>query len=112
MQSIDEWGRGLNKVPPLALAALGAAGAFVGARAVEAWVVGLGPTQNEMFWVSDFLLATSFGIVLWLWITLRVTQGTLRDVERRRLVLDVQLAVAADIQSQLLPPIPAERNGV
>ena len=112
-RSIRNWRQTLSRAPPLATAGLGAAGAFVGARAAESWVIGLGrPTPIPWFWVSDFLLASSFGIVLWLWITLRVTQGALRDVERRRLVLDVQLGVAADIQAQLLPRLPVERDGV
>jgi hypothetical protein len=105
--------RFLTRVPPVVPAALAAAGAFVGARAVESWVVGLlHPTPSEWFWVSDAILVTGFGIAMWLWLTLRITQGALRDVERSRLVLDTQLAVAADLQAQLLPPVPAERGGI
>jgi hypothetical protein len=113
MDGVDDVGRRLTRVPAIPVAALGAAGAFAGARAVESYVVALvRPTPIEWFWLSDVLLAAGLGLTLWLWIRLRVTQGSLRDEERRRLVLDVQLATAAEIQAQLLSPMPDERAGV
>ena len=83
------------------------------ARAVDALVLRLvHPPRGEVLLVSDLILATAFGVVLYLWLNLRATRTRLTGLERAQIVLDTQLSLAADIQRHLLPSAPVESNGV
>lgn len=64
------------------------------------------PSEQELAWVSDVMLATAVGTLTYLWQHLRATRTALSVVERDKLVLDTQLGVAADVQRSLLPPLP------
>src|SRR6267378_2916796 len=92
------------------------AAAFVtyrGARAADALVLRLvHPPRGEVLLVSNMILATAFGVVIYLWLNLRATRTRLTDLERVQIVLDTQLSLAADIQRHLLPSAPVESNGV
>src|SRR5229473_5027613 len=70
------------------------------------------PPRGEVLLVSDMILATAFGVVIYLWLNLRATRTRLTDLERAQIVLDTQLSLAADIQRHLLPSAPVESNGV
>ncbi|MEZ5420390.1 MAG: SpoIIE family protein phosphatase [Vicinamibacterales bacterium] len=65
------------------------------------------PSELELAWISDMLLATALGIAIYLWQHLRATRTALLDRERAELVLTTQLSVAADLQRRLLPVLPA-----
>src|SRR5882672_7830085 len=92
------------------------AAAFVtyrGARAADALVLRLvHPPRGEVLLISDLILATAFGVVVYLWLNLRATRTRLTGLEREQIVLDTQLSLAAQIQRHLLPPIPVGSNGV
>src|SRR4029077_9669365 len=60
----------------------------------------------------DVVLASAFGIAIYLWLSLRATRTRLTDLERAHIVLDTELSLAADIQRHLLPPAQVESNGV
>src|ERR1700719_4725188 len=64
------------------------------------------PPRGEVLLVSDVILATAFGIVIYLWLNLRATRMRLTGFERAQIVLDTRLSLAAQIQRNLLPPIP------
>jgi sigma-B regulation protein RsbU (phosphoserine phosphatase) len=70
------------------------------------------PPRGEVLLISDVILATAFGVVIYLWLNLRATRTRLTGLERAQIVLDTQLSLAAQIQRRLLPPIPAGSNGV
>jgi len=70
------------------------------------------PPRGEVLFVSDVILATAFGIAIYLWLSLRATRTRLTDLERAHIVLDTELSLAADIQRHLLPAAQVESNGV
>src|SRR2546429_6795340 len=70
------------------------------------------PPRGEVLLVSDAILATAFGVVIYLWLNLRTTRMRLTDLERAQIVLDTQPSLAAHIQRHLLPSAPVESNGV
>jgi sigma-B regulation protein RsbU (phosphoserine phosphatase) len=94
-------------------AAGGAAALFVIGGLIEAWLIAiLHPSEGELTWISDLILAISLGIVLYLWLHLRATRAALLELERNEIVLGTQLTVAAHIQRGLLPDVPPPRSSV
>jgi serine phosphatase RsbU (regulator of sigma subunit) len=86
--------------------------AYILSAAFETAVIrSIGPTEWELAWVSDFLLAGAFGTAVYLWRHLLTTRRELEVRERAQLVVDTQLSIAADIQRQLLPPLPPNEYG-
>jgi sigma-B regulation protein RsbU (phosphoserine phosphatase) len=86
--------------------------AYVLSVAFEAAIIRtIGPTEWELAWVSDFVLAGAFGTAVYLWRHLLTTRRELADRERAQVVVETQLSVAADIQRQLLPPLPPNDHG-
>ena len=98
------------------------AGAIATAAAIAVYFVATGteilliqtlqPSEMELAWISDAILAFGFGFAVFLWLHLKWTRMTLSRLERERIVLDAQLSLAADIQRGLLPPIPPDGSGV
>jgi sigma-B regulation protein RsbU (phosphoserine phosphatase) len=83
------------------------------ARAADAVVLRVvRPPRGEVLLVSDAVLATAFGVAIYLWLSLRTTRTRLTDLERVQIVVDAQLSLAAHIQRHLLPSAPVESNGV
>jgi phosphoserine phosphatase RsbU/P len=72
----------------------------------------LRPTELELTWISDAILATAFGIAVYLWLHLKWSRLALQRLERERIVLDTQLSIAAHIQRSLLTSPPADAGGV
>jgi serine phosphatase RsbU (regulator of sigma subunit) len=86
---------------------------FKCARAADAFFLFVvRPQRGEVLVVSDVILATAFGVGLYLWLNLRATRMRLTDLERAAIAMDTQLTIAADIQRRLLPPNPVASNGV
>jgi sigma-B regulation protein RsbU (phosphoserine phosphatase) len=74
------------------------------ARAADALVARIiRPPRGDVLLVSDMILATAFGVVVYLWLDLRATRTRLSGLERAQIVVDTQLSLAAEIQRQLLP---------
>ena len=92
----------------IAAAVLGYAAAATIEVAAIRWMQ---PTEWELAWVSDLVLAIALGVAVYLWRHLLTTRRTLEAHERAQLVLDSQLAVAADIQRRLLPAVPPAADG-
>ena len=81
--------------------------AYILSASFEAMLIrSIGPTEWELAWVSDVALAGAFGTAVYLWRHLLTTRRELEERERTQLVVDTQLSIAADIQRQLLPPLP------
>jgi serine phosphatase RsbU (regulator of sigma subunit) len=70
------------------------------------------PTEIELTWLSDAVLAIAFGWATFLWLHLKRTRWVVSRLERSRIVVDTQLALAADIQRALLPRLPPASDGV
>jgi hypothetical protein len=86
--------------------------AYILSAAFEALLIrSIGPTEWELAWVSDVALAGAFGTAVYLWRHLLTTRRELEARERAQLVVDTQLSIAADIQRQLLPPLPPNEYG-
>jgi sigma-B regulation protein RsbU (phosphoserine phosphatase) len=69
------------------------------------------PTEWELAWVSDVALAVALGIAVYLWRHLLTTRRELEKRERDELVVQTQLAIAAEIQQRLLPEVPPPTDG-
>jgi serine phosphatase RsbU (regulator of sigma subunit) len=65
------------------------------------------PTAMELTWISDMVVAAGFGVAVYLWRHLQATRSELKEFERQSVVLQTQLALAADLQRRLLPEMPA-----
>jgi hypothetical protein len=72
----------------------------------------VGPAPGEMRSLSHVILTTAFGVAIYLWLDLRDTRATLTALERDRIVVETQLALAAQVQQRLLPSVPASLNHV
>jgi sigma-B regulation protein RsbU (phosphoserine phosphatase) len=70
------------------------------------------PRRGEILFVSDMILATAFGVVVYLWLNLKATRTQVTGLERLQIIVDTQLALAAEIQRHLLPSAPVGSNGV
>ncbi len=70
------------------------------------------PGEMELTWISDAVLAVAFGFAVFLWLHLKWTRMTLSRIQREHIVLDTQLSLATEIQRGLLPPAPADGNGL
>jgi len=102
-------GRLWNSVAAIATASI----TFRSARLADALVVRIvRPPRGEVLLVSDLILATAFGAVIYLWLNLRAARTRMTGLERAQIVLDTQLSLAADIQRRLLPLGQIESNGV
>jgi hypothetical protein len=93
------------------LTVIGATGAamatYIGVRGLEAALVYLvQPPRAEIRSLSHAVLTAAFGVAIYLWLDLRATRALLTGLERSRLVVDTQLALAADVQRRLLPSAP------
>jgi serine phosphatase RsbU (regulator of sigma subunit) len=82
--------------------------AAIAETAVIRWVQ---PTEWELAWVSDLILAIALGVAVYLWRHLLATRHALAQRERAEIVLQTQLSLAAEIQRRLLPPLPPATNG-
>jgi serine phosphatase RsbU (regulator of sigma subunit) len=96
----------------LAYSAATALGGYILAVALEAVALRwLQPTEWELAWVSDCVLAVALGIAVYLWRHLLATRHALAERERSEIVLQTQLSLAAEIQRRLLPRLPPTANG-
>lgn len=96
-----------------AIATVAALLVYVVAAVVEIGAIEvLRPSELELTWISDAVLALAFGVAVFLWLHLRWTRRTLSRLERERIILDAQLSLAAEIQRALLPPLPPDGEGL
>jgi sigma-B regulation protein RsbU (phosphoserine phosphatase) len=72
----------------------------------------LQPSEIELTWISDAILAAAFGAATFLWLNLKWTRLSLSRLERQHIIIEAQLALAADIQRGLLPRVPPVGDGV
>ena len=95
------------------IATLSAVAVYFLASGLEILVIErLRPSEMELTWISDMVLAVAFGLAVFLWLNLKWTRMTLSRLEREHIVLDTQLSLAADIQRGLLPPVPPDADGI
>ncbi|HSD65196.1 MAG TPA: PP2C family protein-serine/threonine phosphatase [Vicinamibacteria bacterium] len=102
----------MKRTVPVLYAVVSAIVAFVAALLFERGLIRLlGLDLRELEWISDVVLAVAFGAATFLWLHLRRARTALTRLERSQVILDTELAIAADIQHGLLPPPPPGRGG-
>jgi sigma-B regulation protein RsbU (phosphoserine phosphatase) len=102
----------MKKTLPVLYALVSTLLAFIAALFFERALVRiLGVDLAELEWISDVVLAVAFGAATFLWLHLMRARNELTRLERAQVVLDTELAIAADIQRNLLPPPPRARDG-
>jgi sigma-B regulation protein RsbU (phosphoserine phosphatase) len=87
--------------------------AYVTANALELFVAHfINPDVTDVVEISDVLLAGAAGATLFLWLHLKSTRSDLLRLERSQIVVNTQLATAAQIQRRLLPAQASTVDGV
>jgi sigma-B regulation protein RsbU (phosphoserine phosphatase) len=90
-----------------------AVAAYLIANGVELLAVQfVSPNLRDVVELSDFLLSGAAGATLFLWLHLKSTRSELYRLERAQIVVNTQLATAAQIQRRLLPTQPATVGGI
>jgi serine phosphatase RsbU (regulator of sigma subunit) len=99
------------RVTGLAAAVLGTV--VVAAQLIE-WFINrvLRPDLEEWTWISEVLVVAALLVLTALWTRLRLARTAIADLERERLTIHAELAVAAKVQRALLPLIPERSHGI
>jgi len=113
-------GEGLEGVPPFPsrLRVTGLAAAVLGTVVVAAQLIELfinrvlRPDLEEWTWISEVLVLAALLVLTALWARLRLARTAIADLERERLTIHAELAVAAKVQRALLPLIPEPAHGI
>jgi len=96
-----------GRVAALALGA-GLLVLLIGTSVESAVIATFRPTGHQLEWVSDAVAAAAVAGLTYLTLRLGAARNQVLGLERARIALDEQLRVAAQIQRQLLPAVPAE----
>jgi sigma-B regulation protein RsbU (phosphoserine phosphatase) len=81
--------------------------AYVAANTIEyLFLHFVSPNANDVIDFSDLLLASAAGVMAYLWLDLRRAREVLHWLERDKVIVNTQLATAAEIQRRLLPSPP------
>ena len=72
----------------------------------------LRPDLEEWTWISEVLVLAALLVLTALWARLRLARTAIADLERERLRIHAELAVAAKVQRALLPLIPEPAHGI
>lgn len=72
----------------------------------------LRPDLREWSWISDVILIVALLVLTILWGRLSLARTVIATLERERLTMQAELAVAAKVQRALLPPLPATLHGI
>ncbi len=72
----------------------------------------LRPDLEEWTWISEVIMVAALLVVLALWARLRLARTAIAELERKRLTIHAELAVAAKVQRALLPAIPKPADGI
>jgi serine phosphatase RsbU (regulator of sigma subunit) len=95
------------------LSLLSAIVAYLLANAIESAVIGMThPSEQALTWISDAVLAVALGVVTYLWLHLMAARSALSRLERTQIKLDAELSMAAEMQRNLLPELPAPQAGI
>jgi sigma-B regulation protein RsbU (phosphoserine phosphatase) len=95
-----------------AIAVASGAVAFVLGSILESRVMAVYPASaRQLEWTSDVVVAAAVVVATWLWLHLRASRMRLLQLERQQVALDEQLRLAAEIQRNLLPALPASIVG-
>jgi sigma-B regulation protein RsbU (phosphoserine phosphatase) len=113
-------GEGREGVPPFPtrLRVTGLAAAVLGTVVVAAQLIELfinrvlRPDLEEWTWISEVLVLAALLVLTALWAQLRLARTAIADLERERLTIHAELAVAAKVQRALLPLIPEPAHGI
>jgi serine phosphatase RsbU (regulator of sigma subunit) len=84
---------------------------FLGTGAESLVISAVRGDRAALEWISDVLISIAVASVTYLWLHLKASRERLLDVERSSIVLAEQLRLAAAIQRNLLPAVPATTPG-
>lgn len=83
------------------------------ANLIELIVISLvKPSEEELTWVSDTLIAVVLAGAIYLRMDLQATRMSLSRLERERIALETELSLAAEIQRGHLPKVPPPGSGL
>jgi sigma-B regulation protein RsbU (phosphoserine phosphatase) len=70
------------------------------------------PSEQALTWISDAVLSIALGVVTYLWLHLKTARTALSQFERDKIKLDTEMSLAAEIQRNLQPQLPALQSGI
>ena len=95
------------------LSLLSAVAVYLFANQAESGIIRLvHPSEQELTWISDAVLAIALGVVTYLWLHLKAARTALSQFESEKIKLDTELSLAAEIQRNLQPPLPSPQTGI
>ena len=101
----DDSSRPRLRIAGLSTAVLG--GVVAAAQLIELFINHVvRPDLEEWTWISEVLMVAALLVVTALWARLRLARTAIAGLERERLTIRAELAVAATVQRALLPLIP------
>jgi serine phosphatase RsbU (regulator of sigma subunit) len=92
-------------------AAAGLAAFGVGNLAQSTIISAVHGNRSELEWLSDAIISTAVAGIAFLWLHLKASRLRVLALERDQIAVDEQLRLAAEIQRNLLPPIPKVTPG-
>lgn len=110
--SRDKSGAALAASRAAAIAVLAGLVALVAGIGAESLIIGaVRGDRRQLEWISDALLSLAVVGMTYLWLHLRASRTRVLELERGQIVLGEQLRLAAEIQRNLLPALPASTPG-
>jgi len=95
------------------LSLLSAVVVYLFANQAESAIISLvHPSEQALTWISDIVLAAALGVVTYLWLHLKAARTALTQFELKKIKLDTELLLAAEIQRNLQPQLPAFQSGI
>lgn len=85
---------------------------LVGTGAESVIIQAFNGNRPALEWISDVLISSAVAGLAYLWLHLRESRTLLLETEKAGIVIDEQLRLAASIQRNLLPDIPATTSGL
>jgi hypothetical protein len=102
-----------SRLRVIGLAAIVLGTVVVAAQLIELFINRvLRPDLEEWTWISEVLMVAALLVLTALWARLRLARTAIADLERERLTIHAELAVAAKVQRALLPLIPERAHGI
>ena len=103
--------RWLSRTPAVIAVAAGVGMFLVGTGAESLIIRAVSGSRSALEWISDTFISIAVASLAYLWLHLKESRSRLLDVERSGIVLAEQLRLAANIQRNLLPDVPATSPG-
>jgi serine phosphatase RsbU (regulator of sigma subunit) len=100
------WVRGVSRGPAAIAFAAGLAAFLAGTIVESAIIRAVRGNRPELEWISDVVVSLGVVSVTYLWLHLRESRALVLSLVREQVAVGEQLRLAAEIQANLLPPVP------